>query len=69
MKDEGFEPDFVTYGILINAHCKVRRYDDAIELYHEMEARNWKPSSHRNYMLVNDLEAVKRLSEAPEFFE
>uniref|UniRef100_A0A6N2MU12 Pentacotripeptide-repeat region of PRORP domain-containing protein n=1 Tax=Salix viminalis TaxID=40686 RepID=A0A6N2MU12_SALVM len=64
MKDEGFEPDFVTYGTLINAHCKVKRCNDAIELCHEMEARNWKPSSHRNCILINYLEAVKRLSEA-----
>ena len=69
MKDEGFELDVVTYGVLINARCKVRRYDDAIELFLEMEARNCKPSPHIHCILINGLGAEKRLSEALEFFE
>jgi pentatricopeptide repeat protein len=64
-----FEPDVVTYGVLINARCKVRRYDDAIELFLEMEARNCKPSPHIHRILINGLGAEKRLSEALEFFE
>ncbi|XP_022734725.1 pentatricopeptide repeat-containing protein At1g71060, mitochondrial-like isoform X2 [Durio zibethinus] len=41
MKDEGFEPDVVTYGILISAYCRAKKYDAAIELFHEMETKNW----------------------------
>nr|TKR84867.1 hypothetical protein D5086_0000252200 [Populus alba] len=64
MKDEGFELDVVTCGVLINARCKVRRYDDAIELFLEMEARNCKPSPHIHCILINGLGAEKRVDMA-----
>ncbi|XP_030970305.1 pentatricopeptide repeat-containing protein At1g71060, mitochondrial-like [Quercus lobata] len=44
MRDEGFELDVVTYGIIINAHCKARKYDEALELFRQMEAKNCKPT-------------------------
>ena len=30
--------------IIINAHCKARKYDEALELFREMEAKNCKPT-------------------------
>ena len=44
MIDEGFEFDVMTYGIIINAHCKARKYDEALELFRQMEAKNCKPT-------------------------
>ena len=44
MRDEGFELNVVTYGIIIIAHCKARKYDEALELFREMEAKNCKPT-------------------------
>ena len=44
MRDEGFELNVVTYGIIINAHCKARKYDEALELFRQMEAKNCKPT-------------------------
>ncbi|OMO60537.1 hypothetical protein CCACVL1_24049 [Corchorus capsularis] len=69
MTDEGFQPDVVTYGILIHAYCKAKKYDRAIELFHEMEAKNCKPSPHVFCTLINGLGSEKRLSQALEFFE
>ncbi|KAF5187503.1 hypothetical protein FRX31_022910, partial [Thalictrum thalictroides] len=41
MKDEGFDPDVVCYGIIINnAYCKSKRYDETLEIVREMEAKN-----------------------------
>ncbi|KAJ8770286.1 hypothetical protein K2173_012756 [Erythroxylum novogranatense] len=69
MKDEGFEPDVVTYGILVNAYCKARKYDDAKKLFHEMEASNCKPNAYIFCTLINGLGSEKRLNDALEFFE
>ena len=66
MKDEGSEPDVVTYGILISAYCKA---NGAIELFHEMEAKNCKPGPHVFCTSINGLGSEKRLSEALQFFE
>ncbi|CAK8573940.1 unnamed protein product [Lathyrus sativus] len=69
MKDEGFEPDVVTYGIIINAYCKAKKYDEAIGFYHEMQLRNVSPSPHIYCTLIIGLGNGNRLDEALEFFE
>ncbi|TQD85301.1 hypothetical protein C1H46_029139 [Malus baccata] len=55
MRDEGFDPDDVTYAILINAHCKAKKYDEAIELFREMESKNVKATPHIFCILINGL--------------
>ncbi|KAL2331413.1 hypothetical protein Fmac_018994 [Flemingia macrophylla] len=42
---------------------------DAIGLYHEMKAKNVRPSPHVFCTLINDLGSEKRLDEALLFFE
>ena len=59
MRDEGFELDVVTYGIIIIVHCKARKYDEALELFREMEAKNCKPrivSQLRNLLKLFSLD-------------
>ncbi|KAL0326918.1 UNVERIFIED_CONTAM: Pentatricopeptide repeat-containing protein, mitochondrial [Sesamum angustifolium] len=63
------EPDVVTYGILINAYCKGKRYDEAVGLYSEMERKNIKATPHIYCTLINGLGSEKRLTEAVKFFE
>ncbi|KAG4907586.1 hypothetical protein JHK84_056119 [Glycine max] len=60
MEDKGFQLDVVAYGIIVNAYCKAKKFDDAIGLYHEMKAKGLRPSPHGSH---------KRLDEALEFFE
>lgn len=69
MKDEGFELNVVVYGILINAYCKAKKYDEAIQWFHEMEAKSCKPSPHIFCTLINGLGSEKRLIKALKFFE
>lgn len=69
MKDEGFEPDVVTYGIIINAYCKAKKYDEAIGFYHDMQLKNVSPSPHIYCTLIIGLGNGNRLDEALEFFE
>ncbi|XP_047330353.1 putative lipid phosphate phosphatase 3, chloroplastic [Impatiens glandulifera] len=69
MKADGFEPDVITYGIIISAYCKDRKYDEALKNFHQMEASNIKPTPHIFSTLINGMGADKRLSEAFKFFE
>ncbi|KAK4400019.1 Pentatricopeptide repeat-containing protein, mitochondrial [Sesamum angolense] len=55
------EPDVVTYGILINAYCKGKRYDEAVGLYSEMERKNIKATPHIYCTLINGLGSEKRV--------
>ncbi|KAJ1402914.1 Tetratricopeptide-like helical domain superfamily [Sesbania bispinosa] len=49
MEDDSFEPDVVTYGIIINAYCKAKKYDEAIRFYHKMQAKSMGPTPHIYY--------------------
>ncbi|KAF9600149.1 hypothetical protein IFM89_004760 [Coptis chinensis] len=70
MKDEGLEPDVVTYGIVINAYCKSKKYDEALEIFRgAILAKNLKPSPHIYCSLIHGLGTEKRLNEAIDFFE
>ncbi|KAJ4829362.1 hypothetical protein Tsubulata_024244 [Turnera subulata] len=64
MKVEGFEPDAVTYGIVMNAHCRAGKCDEAISLFREMEAKKCKPSPNIFCILITGLGNEKRLQEA-----
>ncbi|KAM7466569.1 hypothetical protein LguiB_014131 [Lonicera macranthoides] len=69
MNDEGFQSDVVIYRITINAYCKAKKYDDAIERFNEMEAKNIKRTPHIYSTLISGFGAEKRLIEALKFFE
>ncbi|KAF9623262.1 hypothetical protein IFM89_000751 [Coptis chinensis] len=70
MKDEGLEPDVVTYGIVINAYCKSKKYDEVLEIFRgAILAKNLKPSPHIYCSLIHGLDAENRLNEAIDFFE
>ncbi|KAM7462545.1 hypothetical protein LguiA_030666 [Lonicera macranthoides] len=69
MNDEGFQSDVVIYRITINAYCKAKKYDDAIERFNEMEANNIKRTPHIYSTLISGFGAEKRLIEALKFFE
>ena len=40
MREEGIEPDAVTWNTLIDAHCKGGRHDRAMELFEEVRESN-----------------------------
>ncbi|KAI3886824.1 hypothetical protein MKW98_017176 [Papaver atlanticum] len=66
----GFEPDVVTFGILIAAYCKCKKYNEALELLREIEANEkCKPSAHIYCTLISELGSGMRLGEALEIFE
>ncbi|KAL6974008.1 hypothetical protein U1Q18_028190 [Sarracenia purpurea var. burkii] len=69
MRDDGFEPDVVTYGIIVNAHYKAKKYNEAIRVFHKMESNNIKPTPHIYCTLFNGSGSEKRLSEALKFVE
>ncbi|KAH0668712.1 hypothetical protein KY289_023205 [Solanum tuberosum] len=69
MMADGIEPDVVSYGIMIHAHCKVKKYDEAIELLHEMERKKIKVTPHVYCTLINGLGSEKRLVLALKYFE
>ncbi|KAI3731582.1 hypothetical protein L1987_62771 [Smallanthus sonchifolius] len=69
MKGNGFEPDVVAYGIIINAYCKARKYDHAIKKFDEMKVNNMEPTPHIYCTLINGLGSKNRLSESLMFFE
>lgn len=39
MASKGCVPDIVTFNILINGYCKVKRVDDCLELFHNIFLR------------------------------
>ncbi|KAF3976155.1 hypothetical protein CMV_000604 [Castanea mollissima] len=72
MRDEGFELDVVTYDIIIIAHCKERKYE-ALELFREMEAKNFKPTPQSiktvliRSLTSDSLSTLKRSNFPPKF--
>ncbi|XP_070016869.1 pentatricopeptide repeat-containing protein At1g77360, mitochondrial-like [Nicotiana tabacum] len=69
MKADDIEPDVVSYGIMIHAHCKVKKYGEAIELLREMERKKIRVTPHVYCTLINGLGSEKRLVEALKYFE
>ncbi|XP_026440568.1 pentatricopeptide repeat-containing protein At1g71060, mitochondrial-like [Papaver somniferum] len=66
----GFEPDVVTFGILVGAYCRCKKYNEALELLREIEANEkCKPSAHIYCTLISALGSGMRLDEALEIFE
>ncbi|GKC68238.1 pentatricopeptide repeat-containing protein, partial [Tanacetum coccineum] len=55
MKGDGFERDVVVYGIVVNAHCKAKKYDLAVNKFDEMRVRNVEVSPHIYCSLINGL--------------
>ncbi|KAH7543320.1 hypothetical protein FEM48_Zijuj02G0171800 [Ziziphus jujuba var. spinosa] len=41
MQDDGQLPDLQTYGVLLDGLCKSKQLDEAMELFSEMEEKNW----------------------------
>ncbi|KAF3629559.1 Pentatricopeptide repeat-containing protein, mitochondrial [Capsicum annuum] len=58
---DGIEPDVVSYGIMIHVYCKVKKYDEAIEMFREMERKKIKATPHVYCTLINGLGSEKRI--------
>ncbi|KAE8719650.1 xylosyltransferase 1-like isoform X2 [Hibiscus syriacus] len=52
MKGEGFEPDVVTYGILIGAYCSEKRLSEALEFFERFKSCGFTPDAPTYNSLV-----------------
>jgi len=60
MREEGIEPDVVTWNTLIDAHCKGGRHDRAMELFEEMRESNCPPGTTTYNIMINLLGEQER---------
>ncbi|KAJ7973211.1 Pentatricopeptide repeat-containing protein [Quillaja saponaria] len=60
--------DCSTYSALIVGNCKLSKYDDALALYHQVQARYWVLESRSYSELVEGLCQVSRAQKAAEVF-
>ncbi|GLJ43024.1 hypothetical protein SUGI_0892920 [Cryptomeria japonica] len=68
MQRRGFDPDIVTYNIVVDALCKKRRIDDAFELVEVIKRKGCRPNIWTYTTLIHGLGIVKNKNRACELF-
>ncbi|XP_054776949.1 pentatricopeptide repeat-containing protein At1g62680, mitochondrial-like [Prosopis cineraria] len=62
MMNMGLAPIVVSYNILINAYCKIKLLDEALDLFKEMGCKNLVPNTITYIALIDGLCKPKRMS-------
>ncbi|KAH9296976.1 hypothetical protein KI387_028658, partial [Taxus chinensis] len=68
MGRRGFDPDIVTYNVVVDALCKKRRIDDAFDLVEVMKRKECRPNIWTYTTLIHGLGIVRKKNQAYEVF-
>jgi pentatricopeptide repeat protein len=69
MKELKCTPNQVTYGILINGLCKVRKFNKAFVFWQEMQKQGMKPSTISYTTMISGLAKAGNIAEAGALFD
>ncbi|KAK9005260.1 hypothetical protein V6N11_042703 [Hibiscus sabdariffa] len=67
MIDNGCAPNIVSYSTMINGYCKVKRFDEAMEFFHEISQKGRIPDNITYNTLMQYMLQLRRVSTANEF--
>ncbi|KAJ8634887.1 hypothetical protein MRB53_009154 [Persea americana] len=64
MMQKGVFPNEITYNALINGLCKLRRLEEAYNLFYEMQSKGLSPNKYTYTLLINENRNLGNWNEA-----
>ena len=68
IKDMKCDPDVVTYSIMINGLCKIRKFNKAFVFWQEMQKKGLKPNTITYTNMISGLAKAGNVYEANDLF-